>query len=64
MGNIYEDLPEWFNEGTEPDDEKKEEGWEPGERPAAGFWNWFMNRTAEALEAHDEALNEIDGGEW
>ncbi len=57
-------LPEWNAEGSEPGQDKKDEGWEAGEKPPADWFNWLFNRTKESLEELDTAVTEIDGGEW
>lgn len=52
-----EQLPEWNNQGAEPPAQKKTDGWQPEERPPAGWWNWLLNRTYKALQ---EIRNKID----
>lgn len=47
---IKVDLPEWFNEGSEPPQDKKSAGWETGERPAPAWFNWLFHHAYEALE--------------
>lgn len=39
-----EDLPEWNESGQEPPQLKKNEGWQPEEKPPAGWFNWLFNR--------------------
>jgi len=39
-----EQLPEWNATGVEPPLSKKTNGWQPGEKPPADWWNWLLNR--------------------
>jgi len=56
-----EKLPEWNAVGVEPPPEKKTNGWDPGEKPPADYWNWQMHRTYKALqELQQKALHRDD----
>lgn len=46
---IYTNLPEWNEPGTEPTQQKKDNGWQPGERPPAPWLNWWMHRVYRSL---------------
>jgi len=48
--SFNEKLPEWLNEGTEPPQSKKNEGWQVREKPPAGWFNWLFNRAFKALQ--------------
>ncbi len=48
--SFEEQLPEWNAEGTEPPTQKKNDGWQPEEKPPAGWWNWLLNRTFAAFQ--------------
>lgn len=43
------DIPVWNNEGIEPSDEIKQNGFARGYRPPAEYFNWFFNRVSLAL---------------
>ncbi|MED5050669.1 hypothetical protein P9850_02130 [Anoxybacillus rupiensis] len=45
------DLPEWNTTGVEPPQSKKNNGWGPGEKPPADWFNWFFNKTFKALQS-------------
>ena len=53
-----EQLPEWNAVGAEPTQTKKNEGWQPDERPPAGWFNWLLNRAHECLV---EIRSKFDG---
>lgn len=44
-----EQLPQWENEGTEPPLSKRNQGWQPNEKPPASWFNWLFGRTYKAL---------------
>lgn len=53
-----EELPQWNETGTKPPQSKLDSGWQIGERPPAGWWNWLLNRTHKAIEElQNEAIN-------
>jgi len=54
-----EQLPEWQNEGTQPPQSKRVEGWQPNEKPPASWFNWLFGRTYRVLKELQEkaALN-------
>ncbi len=45
-----EKLPEWNNAGVEPPQSKKDEGFSPGEKPPAQWFNWLLNRIYKAIQ--------------
>ena len=49
------EYPRWDNTGSEPPGEKKSEGWQPGEKPPADFFNWFFASVY-------NSFIEVDGG--
>ncbi len=64
MGNFDEKLPKWENPGTEPPASKQEEGWQPQERPPAGWLNWLFNRSYKAIEELQEKAVTRDEGDF
>lgn len=42
-------LPEWKNTGTEPNEELKQNGFQAGYKPPAGLFNWFWNRVSACI---------------
>ena len=53
-----QELPEWNVAGTKPPQSKLDTGWQIGERPPSGWWNWLLNRTYLAVqELQQEAIN-------
>lgn len=44
-------LPEWNVPGVEPPQSKKDNGWGPGEKPPSDWFNWFFNKTYNALKS-------------
>lgn len=59
-----EQPPGWQAEGDAPGEMLSEQGWQPGQKPAAGVFNWFFNRVSRCLGElqarvlEDEALLE------
>lgn len=49
-------VPEWKNEGSDPPDTLKEEGFTAGYRPPAAYFNWFFNRIQKAVKEVQEKL--------
>ncbi|GLF91042.1 hypothetical protein Saga11_23010 [Bacillus safensis] len=50
------ELPQWDNAGQKPPQSKISEGFKPMDHPPADWFNWYMNRTYEALnELQSEA---------
>ena len=46
MAYNYDDqIPTWANEGAEPAESVKLEGYKPGYKPPASYFNWFWSRT-------------------
>ena len=65
---IYTNLPEWNEPGTEPTQQKKDNGWQPGERPPAPWLNWWMHRVyrsllqiRDAFVGHRDATSGVHG---
>ncbi len=58
-----EPLPEWNETGHEPPTSKKDEGWQPEEKPPAGWFNWLFNRIYKCLEEVREAVDEAPSSE-
>jgi len=60
-------LPEWKNAGTKPPQSKIDSGWAIGDKPPAGWWNWWMYNTYYALQElqtnaiHTEKLGTTSG---
>ncbi len=53
-----QELPEWKATGTKPPQSKLDTGWQIGERPPSGWWNWLLNSTYLAIqELQQEAIN-------
>lgn len=53
-----QELPQWNAVGDKPPQSKLDSGWQIGERPPAGWWNWLLNRTHKAIEElQNEAIN-------
>ncbi|QXJ39600.1 hypothetical protein BV455_02966 [Parageobacillus caldoxylosilyticus] len=44
-------LPEWNATGVEPPQSKKDNGWGATEKPPADWFNWFFNKTYNALKS-------------
>ncbi|MGG3725172.1 hypothetical protein ABES20_14555, partial [Geobacillus stearothermophilus] len=44
-------LPEWNAPGVEPPQSKKDNGWGTGEKPPSDWFNWFFNKTYNALKS-------------
>lgn len=42
--SFNEQLPRWDDEGVEPPDSKKTNGWDAGDKPPAPYFNWIFNR--------------------
>lgn len=42
--------PEWNNEGIEPSEELKNDGFKPGYKPPAAYFNWFFNGVFKCLQ--------------
>jgi len=55
-----EQLPEWNETGAEPPQSKKDEGWEPEEKPPAGWFNWLFNRVYMVLQELQNKAENID----
>ena len=49
-----EQLPQWENEGTQPPQSKRAEGWLPNEKPPASWMNWLFGRAYKALKELQE----------
>src|SRR5690554_266710 len=53
-----EQLPQWENEGTQPPQSKRVEGWLPNEKPPASWFNWLFHRTYKSLQELQEKAGE------
>ncbi|MCZ8518895.1 hypothetical protein [Paenibacillus caseinilyticus] len=47
---FLEQLPGWGAAGVEPPAGKKTDGFQAGEKPPAGYFNWLFTRTSKVLE--------------
>ncbi|KAA0766391.1 hypothetical protein [Bacillus sp. SH5-2] len=54
MVNFVKQLPEWKSKGVEPPTDLKDTGWKAAQRPPAAYFDWFFNRTYEALKELQE----------
>lgn len=52
-------LPVWNSEGVEPPASLKNEGWEPGVKPPAQYFDWLFNRTYKCLEELQAIAEEL-----
>ncbi|MFT9496389.1 MAG: hypothetical protein ACH0QC_15425, partial [Anaerosolibacter sp.] len=59
--SFNEQLPEWNAAGTEPPQQKKDEGWLPTEKPPASFFNWLFNRIFKCIEEIRTLFNGLAG---
>lgn len=50
MSNFTKQLPVWKSKGIEPPQGIKDTGWKVAQRPPASYFDWFFNRTYEALK--------------
>lgn len=48
--SFNEKLPEWNDPGIEPPQSKKDEGFSPGEKPPAQWFNWLFHRLYKAIQ--------------
>lgn len=53
-------LPEWKNEGTEPSDNLKSNGFREGYKPPAGIFNWFWSLILKAIKEIQESLSNVN----
>lgn len=49
-------VPEWKNEGSEPPESLKKDGFTAGYKPPAAYFNWFFNRMQRAVKEIQEKL--------
>lgn len=64
MTNFIKQLPEWKSKGIEPPQGMKDSGWKVAQRPPASYFDWFFNRTYEALkELQDGAASKTTVGD-
>jgi hypothetical protein len=56
LKNISNNYPEWNATGTEPDQSKKDEGWQPGEKPPADWFNWKDNKDYQSFQDIDAGI--------
>jgi hypothetical protein len=45
------ELADWNAPGVEPPQSKKDNGWDPEEKPPADWFNWFFNKTFKSLQS-------------
>jgi len=64
-------VPAWHAAGVEPPESLKTNGFQPGQKPPAAYFNWYMNGMSEAVEELQEnhsigvpavAATSTDGG--
>lgn len=48
--NFSKPLPTWKAKGIEPPQDLRDTGWKVSQRPPASYFDWFFNRTYEALQ--------------
>lgn len=53
-------LPEWENEGTEPSDNLKSNGFAGGYKPPASVFNWFWSKVTKAITELQTKLGEAE----
>ena len=53
-------IPEWKNEGTEPSDTLKTNGFKEGYKPPAGIFNWFWSIITKAIAEIQANLSNVD----
>lgn len=53
--------PVWSNQGTEPPEELKTNGFSAGYKPPASYFNWFWNRVSTCIAELQDAAGEGSG---
>lgn len=53
-------IPEWKNEGTEPSENLKTNGFKQGYKPPAGVFNWFWSKISKAITEIQTNLINVD----
>ena len=53
-------IPEWQNEGTEPSENLKTNGFKEGYKPPAGIFNWFWSKISKAIAEIQNNLSNVD----
>lgn len=62
MAIDFENTPtKWQNKGTEPSDDLKSNGYQPGYKPPAQVFNYLQNNTSECLSELQTKLSDLDG---
>ena len=51
------EFPKWEEEGAEPLEQKKTDGWQVEERPPAGWMNWLFNKIWRAGKETQETVS-------
>lgn len=51
-------IPDWKNEGVEPSEELKTNGFQHGYKPPAGIFNWFWNKVSKCIKEIQEKIVE------
>ncbi|HDR7980277.1 TPA: hypothetical protein QC443_002554 [Bacillus cereus] len=54
MPDFIKSLPEWKSRGIEPPQSLRDTGFKIAQRPPASYFDWFFNRTYEALKELQE----------
>lgn len=63
MQNWQEQLPEWNEDGVQPPQQKINDGWQPGEKPPADWFNWLLNKTYKAFQEIRGVIDNLTGME-
>lgn len=58
--NFTNIFSEWKNKGSEPSDELKNNGFQPGYKPPANIFNWFWSKVIAAVTELQEKLSKVD----
>lgn len=53
-------IPDWVNEGTEPSDDLKTNGFKSGYKPPAGVFNWLFSLLSKAINEIQQNLSNVD----
>src|SRR5690625_3577781 len=61
--SFNEKLPAWKNPGVEPPESLKKEGWKPGQKPPADYFDWLHYRTYKSLEELQEKAETKEGSQ-
>ncbi len=53
-------IPEWKNKGTEPSENLKSKGFQPGYKPPAAAFNWFWSLVQRCIKELQNKLSAVD----